>query len=70
MGSSVMSICTHTGLSRPECCCRDCLTDQIRLHQPALLEAEGGGEIRITRTTGPDRTAAAPSPGVIPRAGT
>ena len=54
-----MLICANTGLCRPECCCPGCLTDQIRQHQPALLEAEGAGEIRITRTTAADSPQAA-----------
>jgi hypothetical protein len=58
LGRSVNSACQRTGLSRPECCCPDCLTDQIRAHQPGLLEsalreAEGAGEIQITRMAGP-----------------
>jgi hypothetical protein len=34
---SWMTICPHTGVSRPECSCRACLQAQIEEHQPALL---------------------------------
>ncbi|MGI9020243.1 MAG: hypothetical protein ACR2G3_05990 [Solirubrobacterales bacterium] len=53
----VTSFCPVTGIKRPECSCPDCLTEQIRRFQPGLLEAEGDGEIRITRaSSGAGRT--------------
>jgi hypothetical protein len=35
-----MTVCSHTGISVPECSCRSCLTAQIERHMPSLLEAE------------------------------
>jgi hypothetical protein len=44
-----MSLCRHTGLSRPECSCFACLTDQIRRFRPGLLDAEPVAEIQVAR---------------------
>jgi hypothetical protein len=33
-----MTVCSHTGLSVPECSCRACLVAQIERHMPSLLE--------------------------------
>jgi len=43
-----MFICTHTGVTRPECCCTHCLTEQIREFKPDLLQADPVGPIRVT----------------------
>ncbi|MGH2956558.1 MAG: hypothetical protein ACRDL6_06145 [Solirubrobacterales bacterium] len=32
-----MTVCSHTGLSVPECSCRACLQAQIERHMPSLL---------------------------------
>ena len=32
-----MTLCSHTGLARPECSCRACLQAQIERHMPSLL---------------------------------
>ena len=32
-----MTVCSHTGVSQPECSCRACLQAQIERHMPALL---------------------------------
>jgi hypothetical protein len=50
MEGAPMPVCPSTGLTVPECSCAHCLTDQIRRHQPELLEADPVGEIRVTRT--------------------
>lgn len=55
MGKSAKPICERTGLTRPECCCPDCITEQIRTHQPHLLEADPTGEIRVTSNLHPRR---------------
>jgi hypothetical protein len=34
-----MTVCSHTGISVPECSCRSCLVGQIERHMPSLLEA-------------------------------
>jgi hypothetical protein len=34
-----MTVCSHTGISVPECSCRACLKAQIERHQPSLLDA-------------------------------
>jgi hypothetical protein len=33
-----MSTCPNTGISTPECSCRECLTALLRTHMPSLLE--------------------------------
>jgi hypothetical protein len=33
-----MTVCSHTGLSVPECSCRACLQAQIERHMPSLLD--------------------------------
>jgi hypothetical protein len=38
-----MTVCSHTGITVPECSCRACLTAQIECHMPALLEADPSG---------------------------
>jgi hypothetical protein len=35
-----MTVCTHTGISVPECSCRACLTAQIERHMPSLLDVD------------------------------
>jgi hypothetical protein len=35
-----MTVCSHTGISVPECSCRACLKAQIERHQPSLLDAD------------------------------
>jgi hypothetical protein len=32
-----MTVCSHTGLSVPECSCRACLQAQLERHMPSLL---------------------------------
>jgi len=32
-----MTVCSHTGISVPECSCRACLEAQIERHMPSLL---------------------------------
>ena len=34
-----MTVCSHTGISVPECSCRACLQAQIERHMPSLLDA-------------------------------
>jgi hypothetical protein len=34
-----MTLCSHTGISVPECSCRACVQAQIERHQPSLLQA-------------------------------
>ncbi len=65
-GWLTMSICPRTGLTRPECSCSRCLTEQVRQFQPALLESDPATEIRMihgsgtsTGETGSGRRAAA-----------
>ena len=41
-----MTVCTHTGLSVPECSCRACIQAQIERHMPSLLDT-GEHEILI-----------------------
>jgi hypothetical protein len=36
-----MTLCSHTGITVPECSCQACLQAQIERHAPALLGAEG-----------------------------
>jgi hypothetical protein len=36
-----MTVCSHTGISLPECSCRACVQAQIERHAPALLGADG-----------------------------
>ena len=44
-----MTICSHTGVSQPECSCRVCLQSQIERHMPSLLEgAIPGNETPVT----------------------
>jgi hypothetical protein len=50
-----MSICRRTGLTRPECSCPDCLTEQIRRFRPALVEADPAGEIRTAQAAAPPK---------------
>jgi hypothetical protein len=38
-----MTVCSHTGISVPECSCRSCLTALIERHSPSLLNAEIAG---------------------------
>jgi hypothetical protein len=35
-----MTVCSHTGISVPECSCRACLQAQIERHMPSLLNAD------------------------------
>ncbi len=35
-----MTVCSHTGISVPECSCRACLQAQIERHMPSLLDVE------------------------------
>jgi hypothetical protein len=35
-----MTVCTHTGITVPECSCRACLQAQIERHMPSLLMAD------------------------------
>jgi hypothetical protein len=32
-----MTVCSHTGVSQPECSCRACVQAQIERHMPSLL---------------------------------
>jgi hypothetical protein len=32
-----MSVCSHTGVSVPECSCRACIQAQIERHMPSVL---------------------------------
>jgi len=48
-----MSVCPHTGITQPECSCSQCLTEQIKTFQPALLQADPMGTIRVTRAAAP-----------------
>jgi len=34
------AVCAHTGLTVPECSCRDCVEDLIRQTSPDVLEPE------------------------------
>jgi hypothetical protein len=34
-----MTVCSHTGISLPECSCRACLQAQIERHMPSFLDA-------------------------------
>jgi hypothetical protein len=34
-----MTVCSHTGISVPECSCRACVQAQIERHSPSLLDA-------------------------------
>ncbi|HKH22748.1 MAG TPA: hypothetical protein VKA88_03930 [Solirubrobacterales bacterium] len=38
-----MTVCSHTGISVPECSCRVCLQAQIERHMPSLLNVEPPG---------------------------
>jgi hypothetical protein len=38
-----MTVCSHTGISVPECSCRACLQAQIERHMPSLLDADIAG---------------------------
>lgn len=40
-----MTVCSHTGLSVPECSCRACIQAQIERHMPSLLDT---GEHDVT----------------------
>jgi hypothetical protein len=44
-----MAVCSHTGITIPECSCNRCVEDQIRRNMPILLDQD----IRVTRTGGP-----------------
>jgi phosphoribosyl 1,2-cyclic phosphodiesterase len=35
-----MTVCSHTGISVPECSCRACTEAQIERHMPSLLIEE------------------------------
>ena len=35
-----MTVCSHTGLSVPECSCRACLQAQIERNMPSLLDTD------------------------------
>ena len=48
-----MSVCPQTGITLPECSCIQCLTAQVRQFQPALLQADPIGEIRVSRLQSP-----------------
>ena len=37
-----MTLCSHTGISVPECSCRACLQAQIERHMPSLLGVQAG----------------------------
>jgi hypothetical protein len=37
-----MTVCSHTGISVPECSCRSCLQAQIERHMPSLLGVDAG----------------------------
>jgi hypothetical protein len=56
-----MAVCSHTGITIPECSCNRCVEDQIRRNMPVLLDQATGGplpvadqpqDIRVTRTGG------------------
>ena len=47
-----MSVCPQTGITLPECSCIQGLTAQVRQFQPALLQADPIGEIRVIRGKG------------------
>jgi hypothetical protein len=32
-----MTVCSHTGISVPECSCRACLEAQLERHMPSLM---------------------------------
>jgi hypothetical protein len=34
-----MTVCSHTGISVPECSCRVCIEAQLERHMPSLLTA-------------------------------
>ena len=57
-----MAVCSHTGITIPECSCNRCVEDQIRRNMPVLLD-QGAGvparpvpgqhqDIRVTQTGG------------------
>jgi hypothetical protein len=35
-----MTVCSHTGISVPECSCRVCVQAQIERHMPSLLDVD------------------------------
>jgi hypothetical protein len=55
-----MAVCSHTGVTIPECSCNRCVEDQIRRNMPVLLDSVGGArvgpaqapDIRVTQTGG------------------
>jgi hypothetical protein len=59
-----MSACPNTGISTPECSCRECLTALLRTHMPSLLErraqkdAARPGTPKVTRPSEQLRRAA------------
>jgi hypothetical protein len=38
-----MTVCSHTGISVPECSCRACLQAQIERHMPSLPDSDPTG---------------------------
>ena len=42
-----MTVCSHTGISVPECSCRACLEAQIERHMPSLLLATQADSPRV-----------------------
>jgi hypothetical protein len=57
-----MTVCSHTGLSVPECSCRACLQAQIERHKPSLLDT---GEQRLAMVETGDREVALRAGGAL-----
>ncbi len=45
-----MTVCSHTGLSVPECSCRACVQAQIERHMPSLLETAAHPRLSVLET--------------------
>jgi hypothetical protein len=43
-----MTVCSHTGISVPECSCRACLEAQLERHMPSLLGGAAVAELPQT----------------------
>jgi hypothetical protein len=53
-----MTVCSHTGISVPECSCRACIEAQLERHMPSLLNGGAVGAapaVELSAASGLDR---------------
>ena len=67
LGDLGIATCSNTGITIPECCCRECLEDQVRRYRPAVLGGQLSGD-RVGVSQARSVSDSEPAPGPIAQA--